>query len=63
VSGVPLITSHQFDLLVLAPLFGPITGLALWAWFKSWRDARTDRLIRRGMRAAWRRGYLRDGDQ
>ncbi|HEY3494567.1 MAG TPA: hypothetical protein VGK73_07770 [Polyangiaceae bacterium] len=27
------------------------------------RDAKTDELLRRGMREAWRRGLLKDGDQ
>jgi len=46
-------------------MLGGLVGLALCAWIERVRRERRhlDKRIAQGMRAAWRRGWISDGDQ
>lgn len=69
----PVMPSWVWDVIVLCLILAPLVVVYVWALVEQWRTARrrrtqnlaqaTDSLMKRGMRAAWRNGWIQDGDQ
>lgn len=65
----PMVPNWVFDLAVLVAIV--VMPLALWIWSlleRAWqirqqRLRALDEQMARGMREAWRRGWIRDGDE
>lgn len=69
----PVVPNWVYDLAVLCMILVPMLVLWIWSLFEA-RAARrrqaeqrieqsTDAMLGAGLRSAWRRGWIKDGDQ